>query len=166
MLRWAGRSRASDDGQLTLLIIGFVAIAATLVVVGVDASKLFLARRALSSAADAAALAAAQAVDKGAIYTGQGGGCGNLLPLDPDRAAQLAGAAVDDDAADLRHTFAQLDPPDTVVDNGTVQVHLSGQVALPFGRVIALLVPGHDDGRAHVDVTSHAQSPLTAPGGC
>lgn len=156
----------SDDGQLTLLIIGFVAIAATLVVIGVDASKMFLARRALSSVADSAALAAAQAVDRDAIYAGTGGGCGNLLPLDPIRAGELADTAVSDDGDDLRHTFAALDPPDTRVDNGTVTVHLSGDISLPFGRVVALLVPGHADGRAHIDVTAHARSPLTAPGGC
>jgi hypothetical protein len=47
-----------------------------------------------------------------------------------------------------------------------VTVHLSGRVALPFGRVLALLVPGHDDGRVQVDTASHAQSPLSVPGGC
>jgi Flp pilus assembly protein TadG len=160
------RDRCRDEGQLTLLIIGFVAIAAMLVVVGIDASKLFLARRALSSVADSAALAAAEAVDKNAIYTGSGGGCGNLLPLDESRAASLAGDTVADDETDLRHTFATLDAPDTVVVNGTVTVHLSGEVALPFGRIIAFLVPGHADGRAHVEAVSHAQSPLTEPGGC
>jgi hypothetical protein len=155
-----------DDGQLTLLIIGFVAIAAVLIVVGVDASKVFLAQRALSSAADAAALSAAQAADKEAIYTGTGGGCGGLLPLDDAEATQRATGAVDDQADSLRSTFATLDPPETDVSAGTVAVHLSGRVALPFGHILALLVPGHDDGRVEVDVTSHAQSPLSAPGGC
>ena len=58
------RRRPVDDaGQLTLLIIGFTALATLLILVGVDVSKVFLARRALSSAADAAALAAAQSVN-------------------------------------------------------------------------------------------------------
>jgi len=155
-----------DDGQLTLLIIGFVAIAAVLIVIGVDASKVFLAQRALSSAADAAALSAAQAVDKEAIYAGTGGGCGGLLPLDQAEATQRADGAVDDQAESLRSTFATLDPPETDVSGGTVAVHLSGRVALPFGHILALLVPGHDDGRVEVQTTSHAQSPLSAPGGC
>lgn len=158
--------RSGDDGQLTLLIIGFVAIAAMLIVVGVDASKVFLARRALSSAADAAALAASQAVDKDAIYAGIGGGCGGLLPLDPDEAGRRAALAVDDESAGLRGTFATLDDPQTVVAGDTVAVHLSGRVALPFGHILAVLVPGHDDGRVQIDATSHAQSPLTVPGGC
>jgi hypothetical protein len=163
LTRAAGRG---DDGQLTLLIIGFVAIAAVLVVVGVGASKVFLAQRALSSAADAAALSAAQAVDKTAIYSGSGGGCGGLLPLDDAEAADRAATAVDDQSDSLRSTFATLDPPQTDVTAGTVAVHLSGRVALPFGRVLALLVPGHSDGRVEVGATSHAQSPLSAPGGC
>ena len=37
------RPVSDDEGQLTLLIIGFVAIAAVLIVIGVDASKVFLA---------------------------------------------------------------------------------------------------------------------------
>jgi len=155
-----------DEGQLTLLIIGFVAIAAVLIVVGVDASKVFLAQRALSSAADAAALSAAQAVDKEAIYTGSGGGCGGLLPLDDAEAARRATLAVDDQTDSLRSTFATLDVPETDVDAGTVAVHLSGRVALPFGHILAVLVPGHDDGRVRIEATSHAQSPLSAPGGC
>lgn len=155
-----------DEGQLTLLIIGFVAIAAVLIVVGADASKVFLAQRALSSAADAAAISAAQAVDKNAIYTGTGGGCGGLLPLDATDAADRAATAVDQQADSLRSTFASLDPPETDVAAGTVAVHLSGRVALPFGHILALLVPGHDDGRVRVDATAHAQSPLSAPGGC
>jgi hypothetical protein len=157
--------RDEDSGQLTLMIIGFVAIAATLVVVGIDVSKVFLARRALSSAADAAALSAAQGVDKAAIYGGAGG-CGGLLPLDPATAASYAENALDDDADDLRQTFAALDAPETQVQSGTVSVHLAGDVALPFGHVMALLLPGHADGRVHVDVTAHAQSPLSIPGGC
>jgi hypothetical protein len=155
-----------EEGQLTLLIIGFVAIAAVLIVVGVDASKVFLAQRALSSAADAAALSAAQAVDKQAIYAGTGGGCGGLLPLDDVEAASRAASAVDDQADSLHSTFATLDAPQTEISAGTVAVHLSGQVALPFGHILALLVPGHDDGRVEVQATSHAQSPLSAPGGC
>ena len=160
------RRARSDDGQLTLLIIGFVAIAAVLIIVGVDASKVFLARRALSSAADAAAVAAAQAVDKDAIYAGTGGGCGGLLPLAPDEAAQRAGSAVDDQTASLRSTFATLDDPRTTVEGDTVAVHLSGRVAVPFGHILAILVPGHDDGTVQVEATSHARSPLTLPGGC
>jgi hypothetical protein len=155
-----------DRGQLALLVIGYVAIAGVLIVAGIDASKVFLARRALSSAADAAALAAAQAVDRAAIYAGDAGGCGALLPLDDDRAGQLAGQSVADDLDGLRQTFRTVDPPDTLVASGTVTVHLSGDVGVPFGGVLAMLVPGHGDGLVHVDVSASAQSPLSTPSGC
>jgi hypothetical protein len=89
-----------------------------------------------------------------------------LLPLDVGRAGQLAGQSVLDDVDDLRHTFATVTPPETDVGGGTVTVRLSGDVAVPFGRVLAWLAPGHDDGRVHVDVTASAQSPLSTPGGC
>jgi len=157
--------RRDDEGQLTVLIIGFVAIAAVLIVAAIDSSKLFMAQRALSSAADAAALAAAQAVDKDALYQGEGG-CGGLLPLDPDVASSYAARSLSDDEVDLSQTFARLDGAETDVQAGTVTVHLSGAIAVPFGRILALLVPGHDDGLVRVDVVAHAQSPLTATGGC
>jgi hypothetical protein len=149
-----------------MLVVGFVTIAALLIVAGVDASKVFLARRALSSAADSAALAASQAVDKAAIYAGNGGGCGGLLPLDGSTAHQRAADAVERDSVSLRQTFASLDDPQTQVSDGTVDVRLSGTIDVPFGRVLALLVPGHPDGRVRIDATAHARSPLTAPGGC
>jgi uncharacterized membrane protein len=154
-----------DDGQLTLLVIGYVAIIAVLIVIGIDVSKVFLARRALSSAADAAALAAAQAVDRDAIYQGSAG-CGALLPLDPDTARLAVEAAVADDAPDLDGSFVALDQPDTTVEDGTVSVHLGGAVSVPFGHVLAALLPGHPDGTVRVDVRSAAESPLTVPGGC
>ena len=76
-------------------------------------------------------------------------------------------AVVDEDGSEFsKKLLATLDAPQTDVTAGTVAVHLSGRVALPFGHSLAVLVPGHDDGRVRIDATSHAQSPLSAPGGC
>jgi Flp pilus assembly protein TadG len=154
-----------DDGQLTVLVIGFTSIAAVLVLVGVDVSKVFLARRALSSVADSAALSAAQAVDRAALYAGRAGGCGELLPLDPAAVQRDVDAAVSDDLDDLRHTVTTVAPPQTGVAAGTVTVRLDGDVSVPFGRVLALLLPGHA-GTVHVTATSSAQSPVRSPQGC
>lgn len=159
------RDLRADDGQLTVLIIGFALFGAVLVVAGVDVSKVFLARRALSSVADAAALAAAQSVDRAALYQGSGG-CGGLLPLDPDGARSEVQRSLDDDTADLRQTFTAIDQPDVAVSAATVTVHLSGDVHLPFGSVLSLLHVGAANGDVQVGVTSSAQSPVTAPGGC
>jgi len=154
-----------DDGQITLLLIGYASIALVLVVVGVDASAAFLARRALASTADAAALDAAQAVDRTAVYAGAVGGCGAALPIDADLARTRAAADLADDSEDLSRAFRALDPADVSVDDGTVTVHLRGRAKVPFGRLLSVLVPGHDDGAVQVDVTAHARSPVSA-GGC
>jgi uncharacterized membrane protein len=155
-----------DDGQLTVLVIGYTFIAAVLVVVGVDVSKVFLARRALSSTADAAALAAVQAVDRAAIYSGAAGGCGDRLPVDDQEAAQAAVGSVADDLDDLHGEFAVVAPPGTLDVDGVVTVQLSGEVAVPFGRVLRLLDPSRADGRVHVSVSSSAEAPVSTPGGC
>lgn len=155
-----------DDGQLTLLIIGFVSIALVLVLIGIDVSKVFLARRALSSVADAAALSGAQALDRDAIYTGAGAGCGGLLPVDSTLAQQRVDEALDDDADDLHGTFNVVDPGEATVQGGIVSVHLGGDVSLPFAGIIGWLDPRRRDGRVHIDVVAHARAPLTLPGGC
>lgn len=161
-----GRVRCSDDGQLTLLVIGYTTIAAVLIVVGVDVSKVFLAQRALSSAADAAALAAVQALDRPAIYSGRAGGCGDLLPIDPAAATDAVGASVLDDLDALQHEFVTVGVPETDVAGGAVSVRLSGDVSVPFGGVLRLLDPSRADGRVHVEVTASAEAPVTTPGGC
>jgi uncharacterized membrane protein len=159
------RARGPDDeGQITLLLIGYAAVAVVLVVVGVDVSAVFLARRALASTADAAALDAARAVDRTAVYAGAVGGCGTALPLDAEAARVRADDVVADDAGDLRTAFRRLAPADVTVAGGTVTVHLSGRAKVPFGRLLAALLPGHDDGAVDIDVTTHARSPVTAAG--
>ena len=159
------RRRRGDEGQLAVLIIGYTFLLAVLVVVGIDVSKVFLARRALSSVADAAALAAAQAADREAIYAGAAS-CGGVLPIDPTTAVEQVNASVADDLADLEHSFATVQPVDVAVADGTVTVHLTGDVQVPFGRVLALLDPSRGDGRVHVSVTAAAESPVSAAGGC
>lgn len=153
--------RASvDDGSIMVLIIGYTTIAAVLIVVGVDVSKVFLAQRALASAADSAALAAAEGVDTHAVYSGPGLQCGQPLPLDQGRAAALAAGSVAADSPDLGRSFASLADPRTAVDGGTVSVALTGEVAVPFGRVLGWLDPSRSDGLVRVSETSHARSPV------
>ena len=53
------RRRRGEDGQLTVLIIGFTAIVLLMIVVVTDISKVFLVRRELDATADGAVLAAA-----------------------------------------------------------------------------------------------------------
>ena len=154
-------ARNDDGGQITLLLIGYAVVAMVLVIVGVDASAVFLARRALSSAADAAALDAAQAVDRTAVYSGSIGGCGDPLPIDDVVARTRALAVVADDSDDLRRTFRVLDDADVTVDAGTVTVRLTGRAKVPFSALLTALAPGHDDGAVEISVTAHARSPVS-----
>lgn len=154
-----------EEGSILVLVIGYTAIAVVLIVVAVDTSKVFLARRALAAAADAAALAAAQGVDRAAIYAGPGLRCGQPLPLAAEPAADRAERSVSDDRADLRHWFAVLADPRTSLAGATVGVELSGEVTVPFAGVLGWLDPAYRDGRVEVSETSFARSPV-AGGDC
>jgi uncharacterized membrane protein len=154
-----------DDGQLTLLVIAYALVAGVLVVVGIDASKVFLARRALAAAADAAALAGAEGVDTTAVYDGPGLTCGQRLPLSDTRAGRAAADSYVGAAPGLRSTFTSLDAPQVALPRvDTVAVRLSGTVTLPFARLAGLLDPDLDHGRMHLWEAATAQSPVAGAG--
>lgn len=67
-----------EDGSVLLLVIGFAGILLVLVAVVADVSAVVLAKRGVASAADGAAVSAAQALDLDAVY---GSGLGAALPL-------------------------------------------------------------------------------------
>lgn len=150
-----------DDGSLSLLVIGYVLIASVLIVIGVDVSKVFLAQRSLSSAADAAALAGAQAVDRAAVYRGTVDCTG--LPIDPTSATTAVAASLDDADSALRQTFVSVSEPDVQVEGDTVRVRLQGDVTVPLGGVLALLLPDHPGGRVGVTADAAATSALSTP---
>ena len=56
-----------DEGSVLLLVLGFAGILLTLVAVVADASAVVLAKRGVASAADGAAVSAAQALDLDAV---------------------------------------------------------------------------------------------------
>ena len=77
-----------DDGSVLLLVIGFAGLLLTLVAVVADLSAVVLAKRGVASAADGAAVSAAQALDLDAVYDA---GLGAVLPLSPgDARARVA----------------------------------------------------------------------------
>ena len=117
--------RRGDDGQMTVLIIGFTAIVLLLIVVVTDISKAFLVRRDLDATADGAVLAAANGL---AAVSAQPGADGNAA-LDPEEARRLAAEYLDQVAASNR--FDGLDWSADVAGT-TVTVRLTSSVELPF----------------------------------
>ena len=94
-----------DEGQVSVLIVGFVAVLVVLIGVVVDASAAFLQRAGLNSLADSAALAATDGVQGEAIYTH---GLGQRGQIDPE-AAQVRGDAVPPTVG-REHQFAEVVP--------------------------------------------------------
>jgi uncharacterized membrane protein len=68
-----------EEGSILVLTLGYAVVLLALVLVVVDASAVFLARRGLASACDGASLSAAQSVDTGRVYAS--GVSGVSLPL-------------------------------------------------------------------------------------
>lgn len=115
-----------DDGQITVMLVGFFLIVGLLAVVVVDASAAFLRRQSMNNLADGAALAAADGVQGEQVYTsGLGGGA----TVDPDAARRHVGDY-------LRATGAIREHPGmrwTVVPDGdSVRVRLTAPMALPL----------------------------------
>lgn len=78
-----------EQGSVLLLILGFTGILLVLVAIVVDVSAVVLAKRSAASAADGAAISAAQALDVEQVYAG---GLGEQIPLDSGLAAGRVGA--------------------------------------------------------------------------
>jgi uncharacterized membrane protein len=128
----------NEDGTILLLTLGCLAIAMMLVVVVVDASAVFLARRSLASEADGASVAAAQAVSKPLVYAK---GAGARLPLTEVQAAVTQYAADPNLQATVEHE----------ADGDTVVVTGHRRVSLPFASALGL-------GPVTVTATSRASS--------
>ncbi len=135
-----------DEGSVSVLSIGLTAVLLVLVTVVVDVSAVFLAQRSLSGAADAAAVAGANALDEDAVY--RGGAAGEVLPLAGVQAAVEEQVA----AGGVGGRFPGLDVA-AGTDGGTATVVLGADVPLPFVGVVA------PDATWRVEVTASARSP-------
>lgn len=146
------RRERNDDGQLALLVVGFLLITALLVTVVVNASRVFLVHRSLSAAADGAALAAADALNEAAFYTDPNP---QDLPLSSAAASEAAAAYVA--TADLPARFEGFSAGTSVAPDGvTVTVTCAAVVRLPFLNAAS---DGYAGG-VPIRVTSSARSPL------
>jgi uncharacterized membrane protein len=139
-----------DDGQLLLLVLAYTVIAGLLITVVVDVSQVFLYRRSLLAAADAAALTAANQPDLGGVYRG----AGDVLPLSRRGAAD----AVDQYALDasLDDRFDGFDVREVDTDGAQVTVTLTAVTHLPF---VSLITARYAGGYT-VTARASAHSPL------
>lgn len=126
------RSQEQDpeEGSILVLTLGYAVILLALVLVVVDASAVFLARRSLASACAGASLSAAQSVDAGRVY---GGGVrGISLPL---AGVQSAVGRYRSQTYPQGSLSGSVRDGDTVVVTGTRRVELPGIALLGIGGV-------------------------------
>lgn len=124
--------RGGDRGQVTLLTIGYAVIALLLVTVVVNLSRVFLAQRALDSAADEAALAGVQTVQTGRYY---GEGAGRQLPLAGEAVRSAVEKHLRASAAGRTCDAFALDGVRSTTT--TVTVRVSCRVRIPFANVVS-----------------------------
>jgi Flp pilus assembly protein TadG len=143
--------RGDDEGTITILVVGFTAILLLLVAVVIDVSAVVLARRGIASAADGAAVAAAQQLDQAALYAH---GLDAAIPLS---SADVT-AVVEQYAADAREGQPGLTlEPGVDATGTTVTVVARREVTLPFVGWLSV-------GRSiTVTAVARARAPVVAP---
>jgi hypothetical protein len=119
-----------DSGTILVLVLGFTAVLLMLVGVVLSVSSVVLAKRALASATDGAAVAAAQELDLAVLYER---GLGQTIPLSREQVREAV------ERYQLRVQGAQpgIDLVGDVSSDGTTAlVQGVRQVSLPFGQLL------------------------------
>jgi hypothetical protein len=139
------RRPQGDDGTVLLLVLGLTGVLLVAVALVVNVSAVVLAKRALASAADGAAVSAAQALDEQALYDeGLAGG----IPIDPAEAAdRVATYRADVEASQPGLVMS------VSVDGRTAVVRASRTMTLPLGIL--------STGPVTVEAVARARAPLT-----
>ncbi len=150
------RRSADDDGQILILLLGYVVVALSLVVVAVDITAVHLARTQLLDACDAAALDAADAEDSASIYRH---GIGTAVPLSDASVQAAARSYLREVALPARLEDLRVDPETGTPDGTIAVVGLSARVRLPLlGPVVRAWAGG-----VTVTVRSQARADLDPP---
>jgi hypothetical protein len=141
------RRPAGDDGTVFVLTLGLAGLLLVAVAVVVNVSAVVLAKRGVASAADGAAVSAAQALDEQALYAQ---GLGGEVPLSLAEAqARVAAYAAG----------AQLGQPGL-----RLSVRLEGTTAVVTGaRVVRPPFPVLSTGDVTVTAVARARAPVVTP---
>ncbi|MGD8200059.1 pilus assembly protein TadG-related protein [Ornithinimicrobium sp. W1679] len=142
-----------EAGQVSILLIGMVAVALTVVLGVVGVTSVQLARIHLLDAADAAALDASDALDEVTAYST---GVGTGVPLTDAGVAQAASDHLAARALPSRLTGWQVAAGTGTPDGRTAVVVLSGGARVP----VASSVLSAFGGSVPITVTSTARSDL------
>jgi hypothetical protein len=127
------RLRRGDNGQVTVMIVGFFLVLGLLTAVVVDASAAYLRNQSLNSLADGAALAAADGIEGAQVYSGD---LDDRAEIDPELAARYVEEYLVDIGA--REDYPELQLSIRLEDQRAV-VEISAPLRLP------ITPPGWDD---------------------
>ncbi|MDR6556262.1 hypothetical protein J2809_000593 [Arthrobacter pascens] len=144
-------SAPAEDGQITVLVIGFVMLALLVSTVVMAASSLYIEHKKLLSLADGASVAAAGSFTLGQVETA--GGTPSAA-LSGERVRSAASDYLNRNGAFGRHSALTVAPATGTPDGSTAVVVLSAAVHPP---VVNFLVP---DG-IRIEASSTARSRLT-----
>lgn len=151
--RWR---RRRDEGRISLLIAGLLGILALLVLGGVDATAVMIARTRVLDASDSAAADAADAIDEGAVYRG---GVDQDLRLSTPEVWATAARSLGAQKRPSHVSAWGLDPGTGSPDGRTAVVRVSAHVRPPItGGFLSFFGDG-----VRVTVESRARADVGAP---
>jgi hypothetical protein len=151
-----GGDPGDDEGQILILLLGYVVIAVTLVFVAVDITAVHLARTQLLDACDAAALDAADAADRTALYQH---GVTAAVPLTDATVRSAASGYLASYVAPARIEDVQLTAATGTPDGRTAVVELTATARLPLlGPVVRAW-----SGGITITVRSQARADIDPP---
>ncbi|KQX65657.1 pilus assembly protein TadG-related protein [Angustibacter sp. Root456] len=150
-------TRPDDDGQITILALGFALIAFVLVAVVADVAAVHLARTQLTDVAEAAALDAADALADTAYRDGiDGARRSPAVPVTDDSVRRQVGRYLATYEPTSRLEAVRVLPGTGSADGQSATVALAGRARLP---VAAFVVASWNTG-VTVTATATARSPL------
>ncbi|WP_462417879.1 pilus assembly protein TadG-related protein [Kytococcus sp. Marseille-QA3725] len=130
------RRRDPEEGGTALLLMGFVAILASLLLVGVDTTSLYLARIETLNATDAAARGAADAISDDAYYEQE------VTVLDPAEVDRAAHRALAEQEPSSRIAAWQVVSAAPTGDRRQATVRVTSEVHFPVTDLVRGWVPG------------------------
>jgi uncharacterized membrane protein len=133
------RTRAGEEGQILILVLGLVGMILMVLGLGWDASNWFLGHRALDNLADGAAVAAASDIDLRAFYASGG----RQIAISNERALgtvrrYLTDAAGDSGLEEIRVRMVRVERAET---GPRVTVELQARTPAAFLSYLSVVAP-------------------------